>query len=229
VRRSLDAVVAFQHPELAGAKLNPARLDDAEAKELLALAHRRRGDDPEAKPLTADEERRYAELVETAADEPRLFERKRAKHAEREKLAALEAAAARDPRRESLTAAILGDPTIFDWLRTKPRQQTAGPDEQGLWQPARTVVGEVLTPDHVAALYLLLHALHENGGEVTVTEHGAVQGTHVEAGLPFLPSGTLGQLARTGLIRIEGRTVTHGPETRRIAEQWVIELPMETS
>ena len=87
--KALDAVVAFVHPELAGVSLSPARLDDAEAKELLNLARRRRGDDEERGPLDANEEARYVELVEQAAAEPGLFERRNAERAEQKKLAAL--------------------------------------------------------------------------------------------------------------------------------------------
>ena len=227
--KALDLVAAFGHAELAGAKLNPSRLDDTEAKELLALARRRRGDHEQGGPLIEDAERRYIELVEQAAAEPGRFGRKQAEAVEREKFAALEAAAVRDPRRESITAAVLGDPGIYDWLRTKLREVAAGPDEVGRWQPERTVTGEVLTPDHVASLFTLVHALHENGGAVVVTEHGALQGAHLERGLPFLPQGSLGQLIRTGLIAMsqtaEGRQVTYGPETRRIAEHWGITVP----
>ena len=88
--------------------------------------------------------------------------------------------------------------------------------------------GEVYLLDHIAALFTILHALNENGGEIVVIEHGLIQGAHIEAGLPFLPKASLGQLVRNGLIETtatrDGRVVRYGPETRRIAAQWNITL-----
>ena len=226
--KALDLVAAFGHAELAGAKLNPSRLDDTEAKELLALARRRRGDHEQGGRCTG-RQRRYIELVEQAAAEPGRFGRKQAEAVEREKFAALEAAAVRDPRRESITAAVLGDPGIYDWLRTKLREVAAGPDEVGRWQPERTVTGEVLTPDHVASLFTLVHALHENGGAVVVTEHGALQGAHLERGLPSCRKGrSANSSGRDSSHVSNSRRATiapRGPETRRIAEHWGITVP----
>jgi hypothetical protein len=129
-----------------------------------------------------------------------------------------------------VTAAVLGDPSVFDGLRTKLREQPAGPDEYGRWQPERTIKGEVYLFDHITTLFTVLHALNENGGEIVITEHGLIRGAHVEDGLPFLPQGSLGQLVRNGLIETKQaageRTVTYGPKTRSIAAKWGIDLPL---
>jgi hypothetical protein len=74
-----------------------------------------------AYPLTDDEERRYAALVEQAAGVPGLFERSRAERAETKKLEALQAAERRLPMAESLVAACMAEQDLFDGLRRRLR------------------------------------------------------------------------------------------------------------
>ena len=107
--KALDIVAGFAHPEVIGVTLTPSRLTDAEGEDLLALARRRRGDDPEAGPLSDDEERRYLTLVGTAAGTPDLFERKRCASAPRRRSSTRCVRPARHPQAEDLVAAVLAD------------------------------------------------------------------------------------------------------------------------
>ena len=195
-----------------------------EAKELLDLARRRRGDPAEGGPLTADEGNRYKGLVEQAAGEPGLFERRRAERAEAAKLATLQVAERRHPQAYDLVAAVMSDPFLFDGLKHRFRPDATVLDDLGREQQGVSAV-RIYEYENIAALHVIVSLIVANGGqEIVVGEHG-----FLPDGLPNLPSGALTQLRRNGWLEAtqEG-TGTHvglGPRVREIAERWGIELP----
>ena len=175
-------------------------------------------------PLDASEEARYVSLVEQAAGEPGLFERRNAERAEQEKLAALKAAERRLPQAESLLAAVVAEPDLYEGLRHRLREDITVVDEFGRQLPG-AVAARVYEPENLVALFLCVSRIVENGGRDIVTdEHG-----NLGDGLPPLPRGSLAQLRRNRRLSTSqegaGTRVRLGERTRAIAAEWGIELP----
>lgn len=220
--KALEAVTAFGHPELAGTTLDPARLDNAQAAELLALARRRRGDDDTQAGLDPVDEARYLGLVELAAGEDNLFARRRAEKAEAEKREMLEKAARRLPQAESLIAALMAEHDLFDGLRHRLRTDADVIDEYGRTVPG-AVAARIYEPENIVALFVLVNAITANGGEaVGISEHGIV-----ERGLPPIPRGSLAALRRNEWLTVTedgaGVRVGLGERTKDIAAKWSID------
>jgi hypothetical protein len=210
--RALDAVGQCADRELQGVTLTAAGLSDDEGEELLRLARRRLN----AKTLDTGEIARFEALAGTAAGDEALYQRRRAERAEAEKLATLRAAERRLPHAESLVAAVMGEEDLFDGLRRKLRPDAVVVDEYGREVPG-AVADRICDLDNVAALFVVVSWIAENGGhEIVVKEHGVLPD-----GLPRLPKGALAQLRCNAWIETaqvgSGTRVALGPRTREIA------------
>jgi hypothetical protein len=144
----------------------------------------------------------------------------------RDKSEALRREARRHPQAGDLLAAVFGDRILYDYLQHKMRHDVVSVDEFGN-ESTSTVSDRILELEEVAALYVLLAKIVQNGGhEITVGEHGALGGGD---GLPLVPPKTLGQLRRNGFITARreaaGLQVGTGERVREIAARWSIQLP----
>ena len=163
-------------------------------------------------------------LVERAAGEPGLFERRRAVRAEQEKLAAPEAGERRLPQAESLLAAVVAEPDLYEGLRYRLRDDITVIDYFGRQVPG-AVAARVYEPENLVALFLCVSRIVEHGGrDIVIDEHG-----NLGHGLPPLPRGSLAQLRLNGWLTTSqdgaGTRVGLGERTRAIAATWGIDLP----
>jgi hypothetical protein len=235
VAASLRAATRFKHRELEGETLVAERLSEGEGADLHELLRRRLGvafGDP-VEPLSDEEELEYERLLGKAAGDERLFERKRAEAAAKAKAREMAKEMRRLPQSESLLGAVFSDPQLFDLVHERLRENLTYIDEYGRERKA-TATERILEPEHVAALYLVVSLIAENGGrEIGLTQHGAVRGRRAEDRLPFVDVKLLAQLRRNGLIttRRQGSEiiVAPGERVRRIAKKWAIVLPEATA
>jgi hypothetical protein len=232
---ALRFVVARAHSELDGVTLAADRLSESEGQELAALVKKARAAvyQEGAEPLSEAETRRYEQLVARAAGDEDLFERKRSEAAARQKLRELEKTRKRHPQAESLVAAVMGDPDVFDLLHERLREEVRVIDEYG--HESRGVATEsILESEHISTLYIAVALIAENGGrEVTIRDNGYIERRREDGRLPFLPIKTLAQLRRNGFltVRAEGshRVIGPGPRLRDLASTWGIELECEAA
>lgn len=234
VLSSLEFVRRRAHTEVRGCTLVADRLSPEEGAELAALVAKQRAVlvREDAEPLSEAEESRYEELVGVAADDREIFERKREEVRTRAKIAEIAKARRRHPQAESLVAAVMGDPDLFDLLHERLREGVLTIDEYGRESRGVATV-PILSPEHVAALSMLVNLIAENGGrEIVVRDTGLVERRRDEGRLPFLPVRALAQLKRNAFVtvRAEGsqRIVGPGSRMRALAKKWGIALPETT-
>jgi hypothetical protein len=226
---ALSFVIARSHPELRNETLVADRLSVSEGEELVALVKKARAlvFEEGAEPLTEAEQERYGQLLGIVSGDPTIFERKRREAASKAKLAELANARRRHPQAESVVAAVMGDPDLFDLLGQRIRRDVRLYDEYGNVSKG-TTVEPILELDHIGVLFTIVSLIAENGGrEIRLNQHGAPVGRKAEDGrLPFLPVKTLGQLRRNGFlsVRSEGTDflICLGPRTRKLAARWEI-------
>lgn len=237
LRNAVAFIASREHPTLKHSTLKVENLlgDDGlpseQGLELVTLVGKLKefGFGLAAEPLTDEELSRYEALVGIAAGEPELFERKRDSAAQRAQAREMAKQITRHPQGESLVAAVMSDPTLFDFLHERVRENMTLVDEYGR-ERKKTSVERILEPEHVATLFVLLSVISENGGrEVRLTQHGAIRESAADGRLPFVDMKLLAQLRRNRFIttRREGSEIVVGPgeRIRTVAEKWGISLP----
>jgi hypothetical protein len=141
-----------------------------------------------------------------------------------EKLARIERESRRHPQAESIVAAILAEPDLWDGLQHRVREDAVELDAWGREQ--RGMTGRVYELENIATLFAVLNLVVANAGrEVAIGQHGSLGG-----GLPNISVGSLTQLRMNGWItnRREGTgyVVGLGERSRKVAARWSIELPV---
>jgi hypothetical protein len=224
---------ARAHPELVGENFDASRLSDEEGEELKALVERQVAILEDAgnrhEPLTGAEISRYEELVGIACGDRELFQGKRQERAAQERTRAIREKRRRHPRAESLVAAIIGDPGLFDDLHQRIREDVRVFDEYGR-EKTGVSTERILELEHISSLFALVNLILANGGgAISLNRFGALEVTGRDGVLPFIPVETFGQLHRNGYLDVmvlgSNYIIGIGPRARRIAERWGIELP----
>lgn len=234
-RQALERVRRFGHPELQGVNLDPGRLTHEEGTELKSLVGRRLAvalGDEGAEALTDDETALYQSLIGKSAGDEHLFTSKRRALETKRLVKDLARARKRHPQAESLVAAVMSDPDLFDLLHERVRPNATLVDEYGR-ETRGTLTERVLDLEHLSTLYLLLHLIVENGGRpITVPSSGWIDRAPEAGHLPLLPVPALAQLRRNGFITStrtdDGqRWIGLGSRVLTIATRWEIPLPEE--
>jgi hypothetical protein len=164
--------------------------------------------------------------VGQAAGDPSLFERKRLEAQRKREIAELKRAGKVDPRSESILACVFGDPTTFDFLRERARDNVRQRDSFGSPLPKGVpTVARILNLEDVGVLFMMLGLILEHGGEVTLTDYAAtVRFPDHELPPPERARRTLAHLSANGFLalKVDGgeAKVSYGPRVLSVCKQW---------
>ena len=212
-------------PELQGEQVVASRLTGEEGRELGALVSRR----IDGETLGDEETRMLETYIARAAGDEDLFRRKRERAKLRAGLEARKASARRDPRAQSVTAALFSSEWLADAVIHRLRDNVRLVDARGAEQhlpPGEFTSMRLLQPGDMSTLALVAFAIQEASG--------LLSGASPDRGLRDLPDvrGSLRRLQLAKLVTVvsEGDfawRVSWGERALQIAREAGVQLPHE--